>query len=90
MRIFSLYVMYSFFFSCVPLDVSCQIRRARRSSLSVGGVRQANLFPGNDIRDAVSGAVLQGRGAANTSVKYWQNKFQPVKGLLKAAGADSD
>lgn len=47
-------------FACVPLDVSCQIWGARGGSLSVGGIRQANLFPGNDIRDAVSRAVLQG------------------------------
>lgn len=46
-------------FFCVPLDVSCQIWGAVGGSLSVGGVRAANLFPGNDIRNPVSRATFQ-------------------------------
>lgn len=42
----------------LPLDVSCQIWGARGSSLSVGGVKPANLFLGNDIRNPVSRASL--------------------------------
>lgn len=35
-------------------DVHCQVRRANGVPLSFGGVRQANLLPGNDVRATVS------------------------------------
>lgn len=50
-------VKYHFF--CVLSDVSCQIWGAVGSSLSVGGVTPANLFPGDDIRNPVSRTTLE-------------------------------
>lgn len=45
-----------FFSLCaLTVDVSCQIWGAGGGSLSVGGVEPADLFPGSDVRDAVSG-----------------------------------
>lgn len=59
MLIIILYALCHPLFFSLPLDVSCQIWGARGSSLSVGGVKPANLFLGNDIRNPVSGASLQ-------------------------------